>query len=171
MRECSCIGLSCGSFSYAEIPTYFKYRMGVTGTLKCLNKAELNLIKERYNIKKRVYMPSVFGATQLFFNEKEDVIINNESDYYNSIIYEINIRRDAERSILVFFETKEELMKFYKSPNLAYMKDDVEILTEEATALEKENKVMKATSSKAVTLFTKCFGRGTDFKVFDPRVI
>lgn len=62
-------------------------------------------------------------------------------------------------------------MKFYKSPKLAYLKDDVEILTEEATALEKENKVMKATSSKAVTLFTKCFGRGTDFKVFDPRVI
>ena len=62
-------------------------------------------------------------------------------------------------------------MSFYRSHQFALLKSETDILTEEATAIEKENKVMKATSSGAVTLFTKCFGRGTDFKVFDPKII
>ena len=44
------------------------------------------------------------------------------------------------------------------------------ILTERANKKEKESIVRNATLSGKITLFTKCFGRGTDFIMRDDTV-
>ena len=54
-------------------------------------------------------------------------------------------------------------MEFYNSSQLASQKDKVKFLNEEATLREKEQLIKSATSSGSITLFTKSFGRGTDF--------
>lgn len=61
--------------------------MGVTGTLKTLTKVESDII-EQYGLKKRTYIPSVFGKNNLRFNEN-DIFIENQDDYFNVIRREI----------------------------------------------------------------------------------
>ena len=39
-----CIGIHCGSFSFAEIPHSFSYIVGVTGTLQTLSDAEKKIV-------------------------------------------------------------------------------------------------------------------------------
>ena len=67
MEENLYLGIHCGRFSYAQIPTTFKYIIGVTGTLKTLTPQERNIVERAYNITKSTYMPSVFGANKLKF--------------------------------------------------------------------------------------------------------
>ena len=56
------ICLSCNfTLPYAEIPHQFDYIMGVTGTLKTLSKSEIDNIENIYNIRKKTFIPSVFG--------------------------------------------------------------------------------------------------------------
>jgi hypothetical protein len=94
------------------------------------------------------------------------------ADYFNTINTEITNRLSGNlegtlRAILVFFETKEKLYEFYNCPAFATRRDGARILTEEASPDEKDNIVRNATSSGSITLITKAFGRGTDFKSRD----
>ena len=168
--------IKCGSFSYAEIIKQFKYIIGVTGTLEHLSDMEKHVIKEEYKIEKQTFLPSVFGENQLKFSEKTDIMIANESDYYNTLKREIIDRlnsgksSNAKRAVLVFFESEKKLMEFLNSSQMADLKDEVEYLTEEATAEEKENIVKRATSAGRITFLTRRFGRGTDFVVHDQEV-
>jgi hypothetical protein len=34
------LNFNCGNYSYSDIPTAFKFKLGVSGTLKCLTKEE-----------------------------------------------------------------------------------------------------------------------------------
>ncbi|CAF4843653.1 unnamed protein product, partial [Rotaria sp. Silwood2] len=94
------IKIKCGSFSYAEIPLEFKYIMGVTGTLKTLNDSEKRIIQGLYKIKKNTFIPSVYGVNNLKFIERDDIMIENNHDYFNTIKREITDRlvgRSSER--------------------------------------------------------------------------
>ncbi|UJR17604.1 hypothetical protein I4U23_004500 [Adineta vaga] len=168
------IRINCGSFSYAEIPLQFRYIMGVTGTLETLSEPEKKVITEDYKISKETIVPSVFGQNNLRFIEKDDIKIENSDDYFNRIKREIDDRivgRNSEkRAILVFFESKVKLMQFYESPALESMKESVVYLTEDALLQEKETIISRATVSGQVTLFTRTFGRGTDFICHDQNV-
>ncbi|CAF4248425.1 unnamed protein product [Rotaria sp. Silwood2] len=165
------IRINCGSFSYAEVPLQFKYIMGVTGTLETLSDPERKVIKNDYKIIKNTYVPSVFGQNNLRFIEKDDIIIENINDYFNRIKREIDDRiigRNSEkRAILVVFESKAKLMQFYESPALESIKESVVYLTEDTLLQEKENIINRATVSGQITLFTRTFGRGTDFICHD----
>ncbi|CAM2727660.1 unnamed protein product [Rotaria socialis] len=161
------IRIKCGSFSYAEIPLQFKYIMGVTGTLETLSDPEKKVIRNDYKIVKDTFAPSVFGVNNLRFIERDDIIIENSDDYFNRIKREIDdriIERNSEkRAILVFFESKAKLMQFYQSSALESIKDSVVYLTEDASLQEKETIINRTTVSGQITLFTRTFGRGTDF--------
>lgn len=60
-------------------------------------------------------------------------------------------------------------MEFYQSDDFSSFKNssDLIILTEEANPEEKANRITESTNSGKVTLFTRVFGRGTDFKIYD----
>ena len=174
LNESICIRISCGSFSYAEIPIQFEYIMGVTGTLETLTDPEKKVIRNDYKVRKETYAPSVFGQNNLRFKEKDDIMIENSNDYFNRIKREIDDRivgKNLEkRAILVFFESKAKLMQFYESSALDSIRESVAYLTEDALLEEKEALIARATISGQITLFTRTFGRGTDFKCHDQTV-
>lgn len=161
------IRINCGSFSYTEIPLEFEYIIGVTGTLETLSDLEKSVIQKDYKIMKYTYIPSVFGENNLRFQPEDDIMIENNENYFNQIKTEIDRRligiQSEKRAVLVFFESKQKLIKFYNSDVLASIKGSVLYLTEEASFEEKEYLIQRATSSGQITLFTRMFGRGTDF--------
>ena len=74
---------------------------------------------------------------------------------------------------MVFFATKKKLEEFYNSEEFKKcpLRDQANILNELADKSEKNSLVRKATLSGRLTLITKSFGRGTDFKCKDPIVL
>lgn len=172
------LNIKYGSFSYAEIPKKIDYIMGVTGTLDTLQDFEKRVIREEYKIYKETYLPSVFGQSNFQFSENFDVFVESIDSYHIKIINEITNKLNKRgihtpRAVLVFFESKNYLEEFYNSNvfRRSQYASNVEILTESANHDEKENTIRKATQSGRVTLLTKAFGRGTDFKCRDPIVI
>ncbi|ETO33241.1 hypothetical protein RFI_03866 [Reticulomyxa filosa] len=156
------------NFSYVAVPEHFYRIMGVSGTLETLSSSEQEAVEKEYHISKHTYMPSLFSKNQLAFAEKVDIFIVDESDYFITLKKEINDRlvgkmSGTKRAVLVFFETKKQLMEFYGSPNFAEIKNDAIVMTEENSFEEKEFLIKRAASSGQVGLFTKIFGRGTDF--------
>ncbi|ETO02668.1 hypothetical protein RFI_34750, partial [Reticulomyxa filosa] len=63
-----------------------------------------------------------------------------------------------------------QLMEFYESSDFLAMKENAIIMTEENTHAEKESLIKRATGSGQVGLFTRSFGRGTDFVSRDETV-
>ena len=56
-----------GRFSYAEFPVSFDAILGVTGTLNGLRDEEKKTLEDMYDIRRLVYIPSVYGANKLKF--------------------------------------------------------------------------------------------------------
>ncbi|ETO04255.1 hypothetical protein RFI_33142, partial [Reticulomyxa filosa] len=169
------ISFQIGNFSYAEVPKNFCCIMGVSGTLKTLSAPEQEVVEKDYHVSKHTYMPSLFGDNKLIFAEKKDILIVEECDYFTTLKKEIDDRLigtnpATRRAVLVFFESKKQLMEFYESSNFLARKENAIIMTEENTHEEKEYLVKRATGSGQVGLFTRAFGRGTDFVCLDPIV-
>ena len=57
--------VECGEFLFARLPQDFDLVMGVTGTLETMSPAERRIVKDDYQIKRMVYMPSVYGKNQV----------------------------------------------------------------------------------------------------------
>ncbi|CAF3697929.1 unnamed protein product [Rotaria sp. Silwood1] len=155
--------VNCGTFSYAEMPHEFAYITGVTGTLRTLVRTETDILRYVYNVQKYTFMPSVFGRSNRTYNPNNDVQVMNESEYFMRIRGEIDSVCNADRAILVFFESEEKLMKFYESPELLSKKNDVQIITETVSVKERELYIKRAAMIGRITLLTRTFGRGTDF--------
>ncbi|ETO11723.1 Helicase conserved domain containing protein [Reticulomyxa filosa] len=86
-------------------------------------------MEKEYHISKYTYMPSLFSKNQLAFTEKADIFIVDENDYFITLKKEIDNwlvekTQGAKRAVLVFFETKKQLMEFYESPNFSEIKYD-----------------------------------------------
>ncbi|ETO21276.1 hypothetical protein RFI_15929, partial [Reticulomyxa filosa] len=162
------LSFQIGNFSYAEVPKNFYRIMGVSGTLKTLSASEQEAVEKEYHVSKYTYMPSLFGKNQLIFAEKADIFIADKDDYFIILKKEIGDRLvgktpETKRAVLVFFETKKQLMEFYESPHFSPIKDDTIVMTEDNSFTEKGSLIKRATSSGQVGLFTRAFGRGTDF--------
>lgn len=171
LQENICMMIKCGNFSYAEIPLRFQYIMGVTGTLQTLSSLEKEIIEKVYKIYKKTITPSVFGNNNLRFMQKDDIKIENSDNYHNVIRREIDERltgaSGGKRAVLIFFESEQKLNDFYESKALESIKDSVLRLIEVASSEEKQNIVKRATGSGQIALFTRIFGRGTDFLCYD----
>ncbi|CAF3357729.1 unnamed protein product [Rotaria sp. Silwood2] len=155
--------IHCGTFSYAEMPLDFAFIVGVTGTLKTLATTEKTILQEVYGVQKTTYMPSVFGSSNRTFDERTDVEVVTESEYFMRIRGEIDTICNASRAILVFFESEIKLMKFYNSDELSSLKHDAQIITEKVSVKDRDLYIKRAATIGRVTLLTRTFGRGTDF--------
>eukprot|EP01083_Nonionella_stella_P004720 13717_1 len=166
--------LKCGTFSYAEIPKRFNVIMGVTGTLKHLSRSQLQIMDQDYGLKVHSYMPSLFGINKHKFDEDEDIKITMIEQFNealkNEIIKRLKDHAPATRCVFVFFDDRIKLMSFYNSNAFIAFHDRTRIITEQLTFKEKEAEIKRAPQSNRITLLTKPFGRGTDFKVMDDAV-
>ncbi|CAF1267204.1 unnamed protein product [Adineta steineri] len=155
--------VSCGAFSYAHMPKDFGYITGVSGTLRTLAESEKNILLKVYGIAKSTFMPSVFGKSNRNYNSINDVEAVEKAEYFKRIRGEIDVMINAQRAILVFFESEERLLEFYNSDELASLKQSVQLITERVSAKDRETFVKRAATDGKVTLLTRTFGRGTDF--------
>ena len=170
-----------GCWSYAEIPNQYHSVLGVTGTLATLSPVEKSLLKNDFQIKQYTFMPSIYGNKQLNFsgNSSDDVkISSSKSEYYMEIINEIKCRLigsidGTPRAVLVFFESIQSLENFYDSEQLrrSCLKDQIKHITEKTSANDKEALIRQAVTTGSITLLTKILGRGTDFIVYDEKLI
>lgn len=185
----------CGEFSYAllpstqdyrkSVPAFYKFILGVTGTLRegRLPPEARDLLRDEILIKHMTYCPSMYGALQRSFDSKskDDVqVALSSSEHFIAINNEIVKRLkptshtvSGKRAVLVFFESIEELDRFYNSSYFARLKDGANKLTE-VTAKEPEERdslVSKATRQGQITLATRVFGRGVDFIVDDEHMV
>jgi hypothetical protein len=177
------IWIRLGSFSYAEIPLQnFNSIIGVTGTLaelvdekakkyeSILTQKQNSIINDVYHIKNTTYMPSVYGRNNLKFEKTEDVLVEKEENHFKIICQEIKKKIRKEVAIFVVFETIQELNHFYGSNEFTEFKAQAKYVTEEANSSERKANISHATQASHITLFTRVFGRGTDFIVHDEKV-
>lgn len=125
--------MNIGQYSFAEIPKKMSIILGVTGTLDTLTKQEQNIVEEIYNIKHKTFSPSPYGKSQLIYVPKSDLIITNQTEFYNKIINNINANLNTAkgtRAVLVFFKTEQLLMQFFNSSEFAFLKDSSQLLLE-----------------------------------------
>lgn len=172
------IVIDCGIFSYAEIPKQYDVVMGVSGTLKELTTPEKELLSSVYQITEFTFMPSVYGSNQLKFRKDDptDVQLEEEAKHHMALRNEINRRLVGEiasvsRAVLVFFPSSTELLAFYKSAPMRDLTGKVRIITPNVGDDDKEGIVRQAVTQGAITLLTREFGRGTDFKCYDSRLV
>ena len=163
--------INCGTFSYAEMPHFFSFISGVSGTLETLTKKEKNILETVYKISKTTIMPSVFGKNNRIYNKSDNVILVNETDYFMTIRNKIDAMCNAKRAILVFFSCTDKLMEFYNSSQLASIRSRVQILTEKVAVSERDLLIKRCATEGKVTLLTKMFGRGTDFICTNQKII
>ena len=172
-----------GSFSYAKFPTMFKHILGVTGTLADdkLPPQMKNILTQMVGVKDFTYCPSMYHEQKRDFeptNPNYVRLAKNEDEYYNLIVDEIENRLspttniEGERSVLVFFREADEISKFRDSSYFAKFKEKAQVLNEltASKSADRDNIIKKATVHGMVTLATRMFGRGTDFKIFDDRM-
>jgi len=161
------LNITCGNFSYAEIPRMYHNVLGVTGTLPLAGSFEETIIRGEYNIQKWTKMPSLYGQRDASFFEGVH-IEPNVDDWSRKIMHNIKQIQDAGRAVLVFFEDEGRLRK-WKSSVYGQQVNGVESLT--SGNVEYINHYVKvATRSNKVTLFPKVFGRGLDFVCLDKKV-
>ena len=154
--------------------------MGVTGTLKTLDRPILDTIENKYRIAKYTYMPTVFPRRDddfKFAPENDTHLTETDDEYFSAIREEIQKQLNAsienKRAVLVFFEEREILIKFYNTlpdNEKEYTQTMYDSRDKELTSAEIKQLVTLATLSGKVTLATRRFGRGVDFVCHDRRV-
>lgn len=75
------------------------------------------------------------------------------------------------RPVMVFFDSSKALLAFYDSPPMKSLQQMTRVVTESTPKHEKDGLFLKATEAGAITLMIREFGRGTDFKCYDRRVL
>jgi len=164
--------LNCGLFSYAEIPSYFKFIAGVTGTLQTLSTGEHDILRKSYGMESQTFMPSVFGENVRNYNPAADIQVVSRADYYDSIKRDIHEKVKARRAALVFFQSVQELMKFHEATGKEFAKDGhYQIIAENVVEADRELRVKRAGTEGMITLLSAAFGRGTDFVCRNPQLL
>jgi len=173
----------CGEFSYAMLPSMFMHILGVTGTLEAtrLPPQMHNILREWVGIESFTYCPSMFPAQKRDWQPANPAYVQrakDEHEHYHLIVDEIDKRlmpttnMEGQRSVLVFFRDEAEVEAFYKSPYFEKYRAGAKVLTERtaASAYSRDNIITSATRQGQITLASRIFGRGTDFKINDPRM-
>ena len=90
---------------------------------------------------------------------------------------EIETRQKPEKeggvtpAVMIFFENSKTLLDFYKCEHMQDMKATTRTITEDIASSDKYVEFLQAFVSGSITLMIREFGRGTDFKCFDSRII
>lgn len=172
-RFYSYLKLMLGSISYAELPK-FPLIVGVSGSLNNLSKKEKEIVNE-YQISKYSYFPSFWGSSRLNFdqnNENNYRVLETNEMWYEFITNQAKIKASNNQSVLIFFDKEETLQKFYNdyaksSIALLYclLADDTCLASSTSASFSREDIINQLSGQPgAVTLLTKKYGRGEDFK-------
>jgi len=170
-------------------PPFFQNILGVTGTLDetKLPPGTHDLLKKDLKIKHFTICPSMYSAGQRDWEpgsrsdvklalNSESKVSTNESDHFHTIVDEIKRRLepttgDGKRSVLVFFKDLPTLKRFFESSYFESLKDSSDTITEERERIERNGAILKTTHAGRVTLATRPYGRGTDFKALDKKML
>jgi hypothetical protein len=175
--------VSCGQLAYARLPKAFQHILGVTGTLdeSKLPPQMHDVLEKEVGIQHFTYCPSMYHAKKRDWEPTVKTYVQlaaDEDEHFNLITDEIQTRLkplknvDDQRSVIVFFNDLDELNRFRDSSYFDRYREMAGVLTE-ITAMTPESRdsiIKAATRQGMVTLATKAYGRGTDFKIFDDRM-
>jgi len=177
------IHVSCGEFSYARLPKAFKHILGVTGTLdeKKLPPQMHDTLKRDLAIEHFTYCPSMYHTHKRGWEPAAEGYVQlatSEDEHFHLLVDEIQSRLkpnkdvDDQRSVLIYLRDDAMINRFRDSAYFDKYRNMAGVLTEvtAATREEYEKLVKDATRQGMVTLAKPCFGRGTDFKIFDDRM-
>ena len=165
--------ISCGKILYSELPNHFRLIHGVSGTLSGFSEAQ-NEILRNYGFSRGSLIPSTFPKLPLLSDPSFHTTVwmgDRNVGYFNKIKESITAMVKNHRATLVFFDTFEELewfrveleKKTIKLPNYRAP----EILTEALTTAQRDGVIARSVTTSKVTLSTKTYMRGTDFKCRD----
>ncbi|XP_058454005.1 uncharacterized protein LOC131432008 [Malaya genurostris] len=155
--------LRCGSISYSMLPRRFPLILGVSGTITALNQHERISIDDVYCIRQLSSMPSFFGCSNLQFDPTTNFQrLVSKSEWLNAIFGRANAILAAKRSVLVVFESDNELNRFHEEYSGQF--DRVNVLTENTDSTRMERFVEEAGVARTITLATRGMGRGVDYK-------
>ncbi len=164
-----CINVSCGQFSYANIhPTRI---LGVSGTLDAMSAYEKKVL-ENYGIKRFIFMPTVYGASNFQFDKAGDGICieSGQSDFFHKICSAISEMTKKGGAVIVFFSDSNRLNAFEASSFYRKLGRKKAKLSEDMDAATKDFVIKKASTSGQLTICSAVFGRGTDFFCKDQKV-
>ena len=170
------IVISCGRILYSELPNHFQLIHGVSGTLSGFSEGEKEILRN-YGFTRGSFIPSTFSKTSLLNNSSCHTTVwmgDRNVGYFNKIKESITAMVKNHRATLVFFDTFEELewfraeleKKTIKLPNYRAP----EILTEALTVAQRDGVIARSVTTSKVTLSTKTYMRGTDFKCRDAQL-
>jgi len=166
--------IKCGKFSSSEIvKDYFPIILGVTGTLSYLSDKQYNLL-QKYNIHKEnfIFVPTIFidkseGSRFRFNPESNTKLVKESREIFHSILCNriSELQKTDNIPILVIFENLNSLQEFRNSECFNdQINCKVLMLTELQNNKEKNETIRGAVMPDRLTLITKSFGRGTDFR-------
>jgi hypothetical protein len=171
------VQIDCGSYSYAEFPKSFDAILGVTGTLDTIQPAEKKILQDLYEIRKTTITPSVYGESQLTFEEHNSQHVHvalTRDAWHQKIVAEIlHAVDDQKRAVLVFFQSESVLNQFVACGFGQELKkhQPAPVTIYEGLAPNRFDKaVSDATLQGAISLLPRTFGRGIDFVCYDSRV-
>jgi preprotein translocase subunit SecA len=146
--------------------------LGITGTLKCLEAAELSLIKAEFKLSTTTLMPSIYGSSKRDFKEQSHVkLLHDQARFHQVLLDDILEAQRKSQPVLVFFETAQELAAFADGDYGMQLGSAAQKITPLDTAAEDVSIcVQQATDQGKVTLWTREFGRGLDFVCNDDTV-
>ena len=122
-------------------------------------------------------MKTHFSLVPYLYTDVDVIIADDDAQFHLQLRNEINIRRQPDkegsplRAVMIFFESRKEMETFYESEQMIDLKPITRVLTEEIAPQEKEGAFLQATMAGAITLMIREFGRGTDFKVYDSKML
>jgi len=173
----------CGEFAFAALPDMFAHILGVTGTL---DKEKLppqmhDVLRREIRIKEFTYCPSMYHAQKRDFKPDNPAYMQLAEDvdeHYHLVVDEIDTRltpttdMEGQRSVIVFFPNAQELHKFRDSSYFSKHREKANVLTELTASRreDRDNIIKSATRQGMITLASRMYGRGTDFKIFDDRM-
>jgi len=172
--------MACGALAYSEIPRYYAFALGMTGTLDCLTEKQDALLKE-YFFERRTFLPSTFRKKSLNAGRggdaKETKVVRRKTvrgklegemeDYFDVLKDEMLEELKKGRAVLIVFADLKRLQHFnlelHRSPPDFPSYSPPQLLTDQLENEERKSVVLKAFRPYTVTLMTKSYGRGTDF--------
>ena len=107
------------------------------------------------------------------------IIADDDANFHLELCNEINTRRKPDkegfppRAVMVFFDCRQVMEAFYESDQLkmSSLKPITRVITEEIAPQDRKGAFLQATSAGSITLMIREYGRGTDFKVYNNRML
>jgi len=168
----------CGEFAYARLPAIFAHILGVTGTLDPtkLPPDMLDILRTEIKVKHQTICPSMYHAQKRDFHGLK--VGKDEHEHFHLMVDELDLRLksstgiEGQRSVIIFFTDEQVLQRFRASSYFKKHEKACNVLTELTAQkrVDREAIVKAATRQGVVTLATRIYGRGTDFKIFDDRM-